>query len=1496
MKKRVLSILCVLALCLSLLPVTALADDEVTYLTWDEATNSFETKTCATYTSMPNGYTETWGTDNADTWYVVDGDVNITREYESGSTSGITVKGNVHIILKDNSSLNIDIKKNGYYSSDNLADYGLIMTDGASLTIYAQTEWKENETADSKDNANVGKFTLNFSAWSSGGIGTSGVAIEGRNAGLTIMGGNVSVESGLAAMNFRNECTFRVFGGNFTARATGSYISGYSRNAVSFASYDGSTNQFVVSGGVVNITSINNTAIRFSRGASFYGNTEFTVSGGILNVTYGNSSYGIIADGSASGGQTDYVMNLQGGTVVFRNTNGAYDISASGSYDFVVKAAGGTMYRFNDSDEPAEVLCKGRDDLPDGAAVVFQDSDGKPAYYKCVSTDEVNSDKKSITIEETNYQYDLTSAPADKKGNYHVYLPVVAPPSLTTLATYVTDRSAVMTATTSPGAEVYYGTSDSQEELLKGQPLIADDSGKVSITQTGLKAFTQYTYYFIAMSNGVYSSVVPLTFRTLNKMASVVEAPKAIDLTYNGEDQELVTAGEAEGGTMEYSLNGQDYSTEIPKGKDAGTYTVWYKAVGTYGGSEPVSIQAIIKKMEITAAVTGSVTKEYDGGISVPENHSLNIQFTGVIEADKNDVTADTSKISYTYKDANIGEGKTITATGVTLSGSRAFNYQLTGDVTGSVGNITAIQIKELTSPTAPVLTEYYSNASEVIAKLPTATTGTTTSSDSVQITLRWSIKNGTSYNSAPSATNTFTWTATAPENYEFANDVTTSGEITVTNKAATVPSITATNKEDTYNGNAIDVSTMFTGVPDGSNPTYSIVEGGDTTGEGTLSGTGDLTVTKVGTFQIKVTTEAVGNYAAGEATATLTVNKGSFTATVSMSDYAQGGTPRELSVSGNKSGGTVTYYYNTTNTTSGGTEWTIDIGKTLDVGIYYMYAVIDATDLYNSCTTSATQFKVTEAAPSVDPPTAKDLTYTGEPQELVTAGSIEDGIMVYSQSENGEYSRAIPTGINAGTYTVWYKAESAAEASGSVSVTIQKAVIVSFDIPEDYYLNALYTKGEDVAALLRNEFNPATGRTANGTEIEIKITGWDYDIYINTRPSAVNEFEWWISQSNPYMDNYTLADSLLDGHTFASGTISVHNLPDVTINFDANGGSVQPTSTTTVNYKLASLPAPTRSGYVFDGWFTQETDGEEVTTDTVFIAGTTIYAHWSYAPTPVSPSYRVTVEDTDNGKVASSHSWAVPGVTVTLTVSPGEGYELASLSITKSNGDEVKYTDMGNGKFTFTMPASNVKVTAVFRTAYDACPRDESCPIWHFTDASTTAWYHDGIHYCLANGLMDGVADTLFASDASLTRAMLVTILWRVEGKPVVNYYMPFTDVDGGAWYAEAVRWAASEGIVNGVTDTSFAPDDPITREQLAAILWRYAKAKGYDVSIGEETNILSYEDLAQISEYAIPSMQWACGAGIINGVTESTLVPQGTATRAQAATMLMRFCESAK
>ena len=196
--------------------------------------------------------------------------------------------------------------------------------------------------------------------------------------------------------------------------------------------------------------------------------------------------------------------------------------------------------------------------------------------------------------------------------------------------------------------------------------------------------------------------------------------------------------------------------------------------------------------------------------------------------------------------------------------------------------------------------------------------------------------------------------------------------------------------------------------------------------------------------------------------------------------------------------------------------------------------------------------------------------------------------------------------------------------------------------------------------------------------------------------------------------------------------------------------------------------------------------------------------------------------------------------------------------------------------------------------SAYAACPRDSSCPIAPYTDAAPTAWYHDGVHYCIDNGLMQGVSSTQFLPDGSTTRAQLVTVLWRLEGAPAARGDETFLDAADGAWYTAAVRWAAGEGIVRGYGDGRFGPDDAVTREQMVAILYRFAQYKGADVSVGGDTNILSFADAAAVSEYAVPAMQWACGSGLVAGVAQEgglALVPKGTTTRAQAATLMMRF-----
>ena len=178
------------------------------------------------------------------------------------------------------------------------------------------------------------------------------------------------------------------------------------------------------------------------------------------------------------------------------------------------------------------------------------------------------------------------------------------------------------------------------------------------------------------------------------------------------------------------------------------------------------------------------------------------------------------------------------------------------------------------------------------------------------------------------------------------------------------------------------------------------------------------------------------------------------------------------------------------------------------------------------------------------------------------------------------------------------------------------------------------------------------------------------------------------------------------------------------------------------------------------------------------------------------------------------------------------------------------------------------------------------------FDDVDTGDWYYEAVEYVYENGLMNGVASDEFSPNATLTRGMMVTILYRLEGEPAVNYALPFDDIDGDEWYAEAVRWAASEGIVNGVSDTEYAPNANITREQLATMLYRYAQYSGMD-AVDLRENISGFADADSVSEYAVQALNWAVGEELVNGMGDNTLAPQGNATRAQAAALLMRYVE---
>ena len=271
-----------------------------------------------------------------------------------------------------------------------------------------------------------------------------------------------------------------------------------------------------------------------------------------------------------------------------------------------------------------------------------------------------------------------------------------------------------------------------------------------------------------------------------------------------------------------------------------------------------------------------------------------------------------------------------------------------------------------------------------------------------------------------------------------------------------------------------------------------------------------------------------------------------------------------------------------------------------------------------------------------------------------------------------------------------------------------------------------------------------------------------------------------------------------------------------------------------------------------------------------------------------VAPTtYDVVIPSALANIVKADKTKAAAGDTVTLTAA-GEG----TLTVTDANGKTVALTDLGSGKYTFKMPSAKVNVG--FKTTADQpCDGGKDCPSAPFTDVDTAKWYHLSVDYVLTHKMMNGVSSRAFAPNANLTRGMLVQILYNLEGKPK-GTAANFSDVQADAWYAEAVGWAASNKVVTGYADGTFRPNAAVTREQAAAILYRYAQSKGIDVSVGENTNILSYVDVQQASEYAIPALQWVVGAGVLNGKNGSRLAPTGTATRAEIAAIMQRWCEN--
>ena len=337
------------------------------------------------------------------------------------------------------------------------------------------------------------------------------------------------------------------------------------------------------------------------------------------------------------------------------------------------------------------------------------------------------------------------------------------------------------------------------------------------------------------------------------------------------------------------------------------------------------------------------------------------------------------------------------------------------------------------------------------------------------------------------------------------------------------------------------------------------------------------------------------------------------------------------------------------------------------------------------------------------------------------------------------------------------------------------------------------------------------------------------------------------------------------------------------TVTIKYNNGDKDLTLTVPKNMELTLPAAPSRADYTFDGWII---NGEKYAAGVKvkITANTEISADWQ-PPYTGKYSYEIFTKVGENGTI-SVDRYATEGDDVTIAVSPDEAYLLDELTVT-TGGKEIEVKDNGDGTYTFKMPSADAKIVVTFAEDPDWEPEPEE-PAMPFTDVNENDWFYDVVLYAYDNGLMTGVSATEFAPNQTTTRGMIVSMLARLEGVTSAED-AGFADVADNDWYATAVNWAASVGVVNGYEDNTFRPNAPITREQMAAILYNYADYKGYDVSA--RADLSDYADAASISSWAEDVLAWANAEGLINGMTATTIDPQGATTRAQTAAMFERF-----
>lgn len=431
----------------------------------------------------------------------------------------------------------------------------------------------------------------------------------------------------------------------------------------------------------------------------------------------------------------------------------------------------------------------------------------------------------------------------------------------------------------------------------------------------------------------------------------------------------------------------------------------------------------------------------------------------------------------------------------------------------------------------------------------------------------------------------------------------------------------------------------------------------------------------------------------------------------------------------------------------------------------------------------------------------------------------------------------------------------------GSLGLDLSYAQDIAYDRDNDILYGTLYNGSGTEAGLYR--INTATGAAT-------KIQGYPgYEIdgfaipYVNTAAASI---EITTQPGNVTVSQGAITGSLTCNATVSNGNTAAYAWYSCTDTKKTSAAAINTAAHPTAATASFTVPTTLTAGTYF--YFCRVSANGAADMDSVVVKVTVNNL----------PSHTITASAGDHGTISP-----VGSVSVTehnnrsFTMTPDYGYLIADVLV-----DGVSVGAVSS--YTFSNVTANHTISATFV---------HNCLAKQFTDVDLSKWYHEGIDFVLLKGLFKGTSNTTFEPNATMTRAMLVTVLYRLEGEPATTAVNTFRDVAPNQWYTNAVAWAGDKGIVKGYSDTVFGTNDPVTREQTATFLYRYAQYKGYDLSAGDGYNLLSFSDGAKVSAYATAAMKWACGKGIIKG-DNNKLSPGDNSTRAEVATMLMRFVKN--